>query len=233
MTYEYWANFIRSSYGFHSAVRQCVKRYHGNYKVKSFFCWDQYLSMAFAQLTYWASLRDIETCLRTMKPKLHHVGLHGGIARNTLANANSVRNWRIYADFAQILIRKARRLYADEDFGVELKHVAYALDATVIDLCLSLFPWAKFHKTKAAVKLHTLLDLRGSIPTTVIITPGNIHEVNILDELRLEPMAIYIGVSVIRTRRPTKSCYYRRYSSGSRSTTRRSPKSNSKSPSIT
>lgn len=172
--------------------RQCVKRYHGNYKVKSFSCWDQYLCMAFAQLTYRESLRDIETCLRTMKPKLHHVGLHGGIARNTLANANSIRNWRIYADFAQILIQKARKLYAGEDFGVELKHVAYALDATVIDLCLSLFPWAKFHKTKAAVKLHTLLDLRGSIPTTVIITPGNVHEVKILDELRLEPMAIYI-----------------------------------------
>jgi len=127
-----------------------------------------------------------------MKPKLYHAGLRGGIARNTLANANSKRDWRIYADFAQILIQKAKKLYAGEDFGVELKQAAYALDATVIDLCLSLFPWAKFRKAKAAVKLHTLLDLRGNIPTTVIITPGNIHEVNILDELNLEPLAIYI-----------------------------------------
>lgn len=172
--------------------QRCVERYHGNRKVKSFSCWDQYLCMAFAQLTYRESLRDIETCLRTMKPKLYHAGLRGGIARNTLANANSNRDWRIYADFAQILIRKAKKLYAGEDFGVELKQTAYALDATVIDLCLSLFPWAKFRRTKAAVKLHTLLDLRGNIPTTVIITPGNIHDVNILDELCLEPLAIYI-----------------------------------------
>jgi hypothetical protein len=172
--------------------QHCVERYHGNRKVKSFSCWDQYLCMAFAQLTYRESLRDIETCLRTMQPKLYHAGLRGGVARNTLANANSNRDWRIHADFAQILIRKARKLYAGESFGVELKQVAYALDATTIDLCLSLFPWAKFRKAKAAVKLHTLLDLRGSIPTTVIITPGNIHEVNILDELCLEPMAIYI-----------------------------------------
>ncbi len=172
--------------------QQCVERFHGNYKVKSFSCWDQYLCMAFAQLTYRESLRDIETCLRTMKPKLYHAGLSGGIARNTLANANSARDWRIYADFAQILIRKARKLYAGEDFGFALKQVAYALDSTVIDLCLSLFPWAKFRQTKAAVKLHTLLDLRGNIPTTVIITPGNIHDVNILDELCLEPLAIYI-----------------------------------------
>lgn len=172
--------------------QRCVERYHGNYYIKNFSCWDQFLCMAFAQLTYRESLRDIETCLRTMKPKLYHAGLRGGIARNTLANANSQRDWKIYADFAQILIQKARKLYADEDFGVELKQAAYALDATVIDLCLSLFPWAKFRKTKAAVKLHTLLDLRGSIPTTVIITPGNIHDVNILDELRLEPLAIYI-----------------------------------------
>ena len=172
--------------------RQCVKRYHGDYKVKSFSCWDQYFCMAFAQLTYRESLRDIETCLRTMKSKLHNAGLQGGIARNTLANANSNRDWRIYADFAQILIRKARKLYAGENFGVELKQVAYALDATTIDLCLSLFPWAKFRKAKAAVKLHTLLDLRGNIPTTIIITDGKTHDVNILDELDLEPLAIYI-----------------------------------------
>ena len=172
--------------------QHCVERYHGNRKVKRFSCWDQYLCMAFAQLTSRESLRDIEICLRTMKSKLYHAGLRGGIARNTLANANSNRDWRIYADFAQILIRKAKKLYAGEDFGVELKQAAYALDATVIDLCLSLFPWAKFRKTKAAVKLHTLLDLRGNIPTTVIITPGNIHDVNILDELCLEPLAIYI-----------------------------------------
>src|SRR3989339_162531 len=152
--------------------QRCVERYCGNRKVKRFSCWDQYLCMAFAQLTYRESLRDIETCLRTMKPKLYHAGLRGGIARNTLANANSKRDWRIYADFAQILIQKAKKLYAGEDFGVELKQAAYALDATVIDLCLSLFPWAKFRKAKAAVKLHTLLDLRGNIPTTVIITLG-------------------------------------------------------------
>ncbi|MBI5452125.1 IS4 family transposase [Candidatus Gottesmanbacteria bacterium] len=153
---------------------------------------DQYLCMTFAQLTYRESLRDIETCLRTMKSKLYHMGFRSGAARNTLANANSVRDWRIYGDFAQILIRKAKALYSGEDFGIELDNAVYALDSTVIDLCLALFPWARFHKTKAAVKLHTLLDLRGNIPTTVIITPGNIHDVTILDELCLESSAIYI-----------------------------------------
>ena len=172
--------------------RQCVKRYRGNHKVKKFSCWDQYLCMAFAQLTYRESLRDIETCLRAVQSKLHNTGLQGGIARNTLANANTVRDWRIYADFAQILIREARKLYAGEDFGIELENTVYALDSTVIDLCLALFPWARFRKTKAAVKLHTLLDLRGNIPTTVIITPGNVHDVRILDELSLESSAIYI-----------------------------------------
>jgi len=171
---------------------RCVKRYRGNYKIKSFSCWDQYLRMAFAQLTYRESLRDIETCLRAVKNKLYHTGLRGGVARNTLANANNVRDWKIYADFAQILIQKARVMYAGESFGIDLKNTAYALDATVIDLCLSLFPWAKFRKTKAAVKMHTLLDLRGNIPTTIIVTPANIHEVKILDELHLEPLAIYI-----------------------------------------
>lgn len=172
--------------------RQCVKRYRGDYKIKRFSCWDQFLSMAFAQLTYRESLRDIETCLRAVRSKLHNTGLQGGIARNTLANANSIRDWRIYGDFAQVLIRRARELYAGEDFGLELDNTVYALDSTVIDLCLALFPWARFRKTKAAVKLHTLLDLRGNIPTTVIITPGNIHDVKILDELSLESSAIYI-----------------------------------------
>jgi len=172
--------------------RQCVKNYHGDHKVKSFSCWDQFLCMAFAQLTYRESLRDIETCLRAMKTKLHNTGLQGGIARNTLANANSVRNWRIYADFAQTLIQEAKSLYAGENFGLELDNAVYALDSTVIDLCLALFPWAKFRKTKAAVKLHTLLDLRGNIPTTVIITSGKVHDVRILDELTLESSAIYI-----------------------------------------
>ena len=171
---------------------RCVKRYRGNYKIKSFSCWDQYLCMAFAQLTYRESLRDIETCLRAVKNKLYHAGLRGGVARNTLANANNVRNWEIYADFAQILIQKARVMYGGESFGIDLENTAYALDATVIDLCLSLFPWAKFRKTKAAVKMHTLLDLRGNIPTTIIVTPANIHEVKVLDELQLEPLAIYI-----------------------------------------
>ena len=171
---------------------RCVKRYRGNYKIKSFSCWDQYLCMAFAQLTYRESLRDIETCLRAVKNKLYHAGLRGEVARNTLANANNVRNWKIYADFARVLIQKARVMYAGESFGIDLENTAYALDATVIDLCLSLFPWAKFRKTKAAVKVHTLLNLRGNIPTTIIITPANIHEVKVLDELQLEPLAIYI-----------------------------------------
>ncbi|OGC22979.1 hypothetical protein A2291_00815 [candidate division WOR-1 bacterium RIFOXYB2_FULL_42_35] len=148
--------------------------------------------MAFAQLTDRESLRDIETCLRAMKTKLHNTWLQSGIARNTLANANSIRDWRIYRDFAQVLIQEARKLYAGEDFGLELDNTVYALDSTVIDLCLALFPWAKFRKTKAAVKLHTLLDLRGNIPTTVIITPGSVHDVKILDELTLESSAIYI-----------------------------------------
>lgn len=172
--------------------RQCVKRYHGDYKVKKFSCWDQFLSMSFAQLTYRESLRDIETCLRAVRSKLHNAGLQGGIARNTLANANSVRDWRIYGDFAQVLIQEARKLYAGEDFGIELDNTVYALDSTVIDLCMTLFPWARFRKTKAAIKLHTLLDLRGNIPTTIIITAGNIHDVTILDDLSLEPSAFYI-----------------------------------------
>lgn len=172
--------------------RKCVECYNGNYKVRSFSCWDQFLCMAFAQLTYRESLRDIQACLRAAQQKLYHMGIRGKVSRNTLANANQVRDWRIYADFAQVLIGRARKLYANEEFGVELKQTAYALDATTIDLCLSVFPWAKFRKRKAAVKLHTLLDLRGSIPTLIIITHGKVHDVNILDNLMIEPGSHYI-----------------------------------------
>jgi hypothetical protein len=172
--------------------RRCVERYNGNHKVKSFTCWDQFLTMAFAQLTYRESLRDIEASLRMAPTKLYHMGIRASVSRNTLANANQVRDWRIYADFAQVLIAEARRLYANEDFGVELRRTVYALDATTIDLCLSVFPWARFRKHKGAIRLHTLLDLRGSIPTVVIITHGKIHEVNILDHLTWEPGAIYL-----------------------------------------
>ena len=172
--------------------RKCVKRYSGNYKVKSFTCLDQFLCMAFAQLTYRESLRDIEACLRSMQNKLYHMGIRGGVSRNNLSHANESRDWRIYADFAQVLIHQARKLYAEEDFGVELEETVYALDSTTIDLCLSLFPWAKFRKHKGAIKLHTLLDLRGSIPTFIEITDGKIHDVNILDELLPEPGCFYI-----------------------------------------
>jgi len=172
--------------------RKCVKRYHGNYKIKNFSCLDQFLCMAFAQLTYWESLRDIEACLRSMQKKLYHMGIRGRISRNTLAHANEHRDWRIYADFAQVLIHQARSLYADDGFGVELEETVYALDTTTIDLCLSLFPWAKFQKLKAAVKLHTALDLRGSIPTFIKITDGKIYDTCILDELIPEPGCFYI-----------------------------------------
>jgi len=172
--------------------RKCVKRYNGNYKIRSFTCWEQFLCMVFAQLTYRESLRDIEACLRAAHKKLYHVGIRSRVSRNTLANANQVRDWRIYADFAQVLIGIARELYINEDFGVELQQTAYALDATIIDLCLSLFPWAKFRNRKGAIKLHTLIDLRGSIPAFVIITHGKVHEVTILDELIIEAGAIYI-----------------------------------------
>ena len=175
-------------YEFH----QCVQRYHGHYKMKSFSCWDQFLCMAFAQLTYRESLRDIEACLRSAQRKLYHMGIRSKVSRNTLAHANQLRDWRIYADFAQILITRARRLYANDSFGVELNQTAYALDSTTIDLCLSLFPWAKFRAHKGAVKLHTLLDLRGSIPSLLIITHGKVHDVHILDQLIFEPGAFYI-----------------------------------------
>ncbi len=172
--------------------RQCVNRYNGNHRVRSFSCLDQFLCMAFAQLTYRESLRDIECCLRALQKKLYHMGIRGKIARSTLADANEKRDWRIYADFAQILIHEAKALYANEDFGLQLKETVYALDATIIDLCLSVFPWAKFRKTKAGIKMHTLLDLRGSIPSFIRITPAKTHEVRILDELVTEIGAIYV-----------------------------------------
>ena len=176
----------------HHTFRRCVQRYHGNHKIQSFTCLDQFRCMAFAQLTYRESLRDIEACLRAQKNKLYHMGIQGGISRNTLANANKVRDWRIYADFAQSLIQIARKLYVDDDIGIELDNTVYALDATTIDLCLSVFPWAHFRKTKAAVKLHTLLDLRGSIPTFIHISDGKMHDVNVLDLLLPEAGAFYI-----------------------------------------
>ena len=171
---------------------KCVRRYHGNYRTRTFSCFDQYFCMAFAQITYRQSLRDIETCLRAMQSKLYHCGIRGKVSRNTLAKANENRDWRIYADFAQVLIAIARKLYAQDDFAVQLDQVAYALDSTTIDLCLSLFPWAKFRKHKAAIKMHTLMDLRGSIPCFIRITDGKVHDVNILDELVLEPGSFYI-----------------------------------------
>ena len=172
--------------------RQCINRYNGNYRVRSFTCYDQLLCMAFAQLTYRESLRDIECCLRAMREKLYHMGIRGKVSRSTLADANETRDWRIYSDFAQILINEARRLYVDDDFGLELKETVYALDSSTIDLCLSVFPWARFRKTKGAVKLHTLLDLRGDIPTFIWITDGKVHDVNVLDHLIPEPGAIYV-----------------------------------------
>lgn len=171
---------------------QCVDRYHGNFKVKNFSCLDQYLCMAFAQLTYRESLRDIEVCLRAQKNKLYHMGIRSAVSRNNLANANKVRAWRIYADFAHSLIQTARKLYVNDSFGLELENTVYALDATTIDLCLSMFPWANFRKSKGAVKLHTLLDLRGSIPTFIHISDGKLHEVNTLDIVPLEAGAFYV-----------------------------------------
>lgn len=172
--------------------RRVVSRYDGEYKVKSFSCLDQFLCMAFAQLTFRESLRDIQTCLRAQKSKLYHLGIRSTVARNTLSNANAVRDWRIYADFAQSLIAIARPLYADESLGFDLNNTVYALDTTTIDLCLSVFPWAPFRSTKAAVKLHTLLDLRGNIPSFIHISDGKLHEVNVLDQLQPEPGAFYV-----------------------------------------
>ena len=171
---------------------RCVARYGGSHKIKSFSCFDQYLCMAFAQLTYRESLRDIETCLRAQESKLYHMGIKSRVSRSTLADANESRDWRIYCDFAQSLIRIARRLYATEPFGVDLNNTVYALDASTIDLCLSVFPWAPFRSTKAAIKLHTLLDLRGNIPSFLHISDGKLHDVNVLDLLLPEPGAFYI-----------------------------------------
>ena len=171
---------------------KCVDRYNGNFKVKDFTCLDQYLCMAFAQLTYRESLRDIEACLRAQKSKLYHMGIRSAVSRNTLANANKVRDWRIYADLAQSLIQTARKLYLGDSFAVELDNTVYALDATTIDLCLSMFPWANFRTNKGAIKLHTLLDLRGNIPSFIYISDGKLHEVNTLDMIPLEPGAFYV-----------------------------------------
>src|SRR5467141_4603586 len=175
-----------------TTFRRCVARYGGSYKVKSFSCLDHYLCMAFAQLTYRESLRDIEACLRAQAGKLYPMGIKSRVSRSTLADANESRDWRIYADFAQSLIAIARRLYAEDSFGVDLKDTVYALDASTIDLCLSVFAWAPFRSTKAAIKLHTLLDLRGNIPSFLHISDGKMHEVNILDQLVPEPGAFYI-----------------------------------------
>jgi hypothetical protein len=171
---------------------RCVQRHDGDWKTYRFSCWDQFLCLAFAQLTYRESLRDIEVCLRSRSSQLYHLGIRGAVSRSTLAHANEHRPWNIYADLAERLIAHARCLYAQESFGVELDQPAYALDATTVDLCLSLFPWAKFRSTKAAIKINTQLDLRGSIPVTIHVTPGDVHEVNWLDHLIFEPGAFYI-----------------------------------------
>lgn len=170
---------------------QCVHRYHGNYKVKSFSCLDQLLSMAFAQLTYRESLRDIVTCLNSHRQKLYHMGIRGKIAKSTLADANEFRDFRIYQDFGYVLINTASTLYQNEELGMDLKLAIYALDSTVIDLCLSTFPWATFRKKKAAVKIHTLLNLKGSIPTFIFVTPGSVHDVNMMDAVPVEADAVY------------------------------------------
>lgn len=173
-------------------LQRCVERYRGDHKVQTFSCLDQFLTLAFAQLTYRESLRDIETCLRSMQPRLYHMGFRSQVSRNTLANANQQRDWRVYADVAQVLIREARELYAHEEVGVELEETVYALDSTTIDLCLSLFPWAPYERSKAAVKMHTLLDVRGSIPSFVLITPGRFSDVRALDHLVLEAGSFYV-----------------------------------------
>jgi transposase len=170
----------------------CVRRHGGDSRPRGFSCRDQFLCMAFAQLTFRESLRDIETCLRALERKLYHAGFRGKVSRSTLADANRAHDWRIFADFAQVLIGRARKLYADEPLGVELEQTVYALDSTTIDLCLSLFPWARFRRRKGAVKLHTLVDLRGNIPTFVRITHGKIHDVTVLDHLPIEPGAFYV-----------------------------------------
>src|SRR5947208_1567720 len=176
----------------HQEFQKCVARYSGGRYLKNLSCWDQYLAMAFAQLTYRESLRDIEACLRSVGGKLYHMGFRGKVARSTLADANELRDWRIYADFAQVLIAIARPLYEHDPIGVDLDQSLYALDSTTIDLCLALFPWARFRRRKAAVKMHTLLDLRGNIPTFIRITDGKVHDVNLLDEIMPEAGAFYV-----------------------------------------
>jgi hypothetical protein len=192
--------------------RRCVNLYQGNFSVKSFTCLDQFRAMAFAQLTYRESLRDIEACLRAQGGKLYHMGIRAKISRSTLADANENRDWRIYSDLAHSLIPEARKLYQNEDFGVELDQTVYALDASTIDLCLSMFPWAQFRKAKGAIKLHTLLDLRGNIPTFIHISDGKEHEVNILDDLVAEAGAIYVMdrgyLDFFRLYRLTKACAF-------------------------
>lgn len=172
--------------------RRCVERYQGDIRLRGFSCWDQYLAMAFAQLTYRESLRDIEACLRSIQSKLYHLGFRGKVARSTLADANESHDWRIFADFAQVLIGIARPLHARDPMGVDLQQSLYALDSTTIDLCLSLFPWARFRRRKAAVKMHTLLDLHGNIPTFIRVTSGDVHDVNLLDEIMPEAGAFYV-----------------------------------------
>jgi Domain of unknown function (DUF4372)/Transposase DDE domain len=176
----------------HKEFHKCVARYRGDHYAKNFSCWDQYLAMAFAQLTYRESLRDIESCLGAVGGKLYHMGFRSGVARSTLADANESRDWRIYADFARTLIATARRLYARDPMGVDLDQSLYALDSTTIDLCLALFPWARFRRCKAAVKMHTMLDLRGNIPAFVHITDGKVHDVNVLDQIVPEAGAFYV-----------------------------------------
>src|SRR2546428_4450677 len=176
----------------HQEFQKCVARYGGDRYLKNLSCWAQYLAMAFAQLTYRESLRDIEACLRSVSGKLYHMGFRGKVARSTLADANEARNWRIYADFAQVLIGIARPLHARDPIGADLEQSLYALDSTTIDMCLALFPWAKFRRRKAAVKMHTLLDLHGNIPTFIRVTSGDVHDVNLLDEIMPEAGAFYV-----------------------------------------
>jgi hypothetical protein len=172
--------------------RKCVRGYQGDYRIRRFSCLDQFFCLAFAQLTYRESLRDIVSCLQTMRSRLYHMGIRGRVSRNNLAHANETRDWRIYADFASVLIAEARRLYGDEDIGLDLQNAVYAFDSTTINVCLSLFPWARFQKRQGAIKLHTLLDLRGSIPSFIQMTDGLTHDVRVLDDLPIEPAAFYI-----------------------------------------
>jgi len=191
---------------------RCVERYRGSYKVQQFSCWDHFLCMAFAQFTYRESLRDIEHCLNAHRSKLFNLGFRGNVTRSTLSYANNTRDWRIYADFASVLIEIAKDLYRDEQFAVDISETVYALDSTTIDLCLSVFPWAAFRKTKAAIKLHTLLDLRGNIPSILGISKGKMHDVNILDILLVEPGALYLidrgYIDYARLHNLAKSCAY-------------------------